>query len=468
MLFASRKLSASSILSPTAKPYIASASAWVDEQDRALSTLVPQSPESRQNNITRLDELNRQFEELNFDNESDDGPRTPTAPSPPSPCGLPLLGFQSPPRIGPIGPPTPAASARPPVSAHDRANEPVVRVTKATWDAMNTDLTTLLKQKRDLERQLARLEQDRQTQRDDEFDVDVKIGQLRYQNETNREQKAEMGRSLAQKDVELKQLKLDIENLQKKFPELEAEIARRGKLIGDAEWLRATKKEGEAAHARALEEKDAIVHRLQEEVDQLKRERDAATQANVHAGDHATRAQNLADTLSSRERLITDLHQKLLEEKMRGTELEEKVDVLQEKADQGNLDNLKEQLREKSSSLDRMRTKLKLAERHLENIQNKLSRVLNGGDALRGGAHPIIPNENSKLPKNVWSCVECFAQNIPCDNGARCRNCFESHTKCARFRCSMKHKLGDCPDSVCQLPHDPNGWLVTMDKRPEW
>lgn len=418
--------------------------------------------------FSRLEALALSIKEYPIDNETGRRPRTPLS-SPSSPhCQLLLPDFQSPPHIGPNGPPTPAESIQPSVSADDGAPAPVVRVTTEVWDAMNNDLTSMSRKKRALEERLASLERDHQDLRDEDHDAETQIGRLRYQNEVNRDQKAEMGRSLARDGVKIMEQQLEIDNLGNKITDLEAEIHRRGKLIGEAQWLRTTVKDCKAAHARDLEEKAFLVQQLEDTIERLTRERDAATQAQVYAGDHVTRAQNHADTLSRRERFITELRQKLLDEQMRSTDLEEKVERLQEKVDQGNLDSLKEQLREKSSTCDRMRTNLKIAERHLELSQSRLEKVLNHGEALRGGAHLVIPNEKTKLPKNVVSCSECYAKNITCDDGARCRNCVEGLTKCSRWRCSMKQKLGHCPDVPCTLPHDPQGWLVTKDPRPQW
>ncbi|KAF2822480.1 hypothetical protein CC86DRAFT_300596 [Ophiobolus disseminans] len=277
-----------------------------------------------------------------------------------------------------------------------------------------------------------------------------------------------MGRSLAQKDVQIKEYEIEIENFLKKIVAFQAEIYRLGKLVGEAEWLRTTIKEKDAAHAREIEDKDATVRRLEEANERLTRERDAATQAQVHAGNHATHAQNLVDVLSQREKFINGLREKLLVEQMHNTELEDKNDRLQEKVDEANVDDLKKQLREKSSQCDRFRNQVKSLERHAQAVQSRLNTALAGGVALRGGAHIVAPHEKSKLPKNVVSCSECYAKNISCDNAARCRNCVESLTKCARWRCSVKHKLGECNDTPCVLPHDAQGWLVTMEARPEW
>ncbi|KAI9874744.1 MAG: hypothetical protein M1823_007619, partial [Watsoniomyces obsoletus] len=105
---------------------------------------------------------------------------------------------------------------------------------------------------------------------------------------------------------------------------------------------------------------------LEETVKRLTLERDQAVRAQVNSGDHALRAQNLADTLAKREKLITNLRQKTLEEQMRATDLEDELERLREQVDQGSIDDLKEKLREKTSQCDRYRTQLKASEQQFK------------------------------------------------------------------------------------------------------
>jgi hypothetical protein len=214
--------------------------------------------------------------------------------------------------------------------------------------------------------------------------------------------------------------------------------------------------------------KAIAVNELQKTVQCLTLERDAALRAQVHVGDHVTRAQNLAETLSKRERLVTELRQKNLEEQMRVTDLEDEVERLREKVDRESLDDLKEKLREKSSQCDRFRTQLRTMEHQYKISQTRLSAALKGGEYLRGGAHLIAPHPKAKLPRAVMSCSECYANNNTCDSEARCRVCLESDKICSRWRCSVMHKLGECNAAPCKLPHDSQGWLIMKDQRPEW
>lgn len=84
--------------------------------------------------------------------------------------------------------------------------------------------------------------------------------------------------------------------------------------------------------------------------------------------------------------------------------------------------NLESQLREKTSSCDRMRNDLKHTERRLDVTAKALNKVENHLQ-LKGAAHLIVPNEQTKLPKLVLPCLECYAKNVTCDGNNRCYNC---------------------------------------------
>jgi hypothetical protein len=387
-------------------------------------------------------------------------------PRTPSPPVVPVL--ESPLTLGPVYPPTPAESVQSRISVYDPVSAPVVRVTKEIWESMGKEVDTLKKQKRHMENQLVSIQRQHNAHLDEPHDVGMQLGKLRYQNEANRDQKASMGRALAQKDVEIKKSQLDIDILRKKIVDLEAEINQCGQIRGEAELLRTTLKDKNATHTRELETSATAIAELEETIERLTLDRDAAVRAQAHAGDHVTRAQNLVDTLAKREKVILDHRQQIMDEKLRSTYLEDEVEHLREKLDQENLDDLKEKLREKTSQCDRYRTQLKGTEQQLKLSQTRLKISMDGGEALKGGAHLVAPNTKSTLPRVVMSCSECYALNLPCDNGARCRSCTEGNRTCARWRCSMKHKLGECHMTPCVLPHDSQGWLIMPDPRPEW
>lgn len=469
MLYANRRVSSTSLLSPTAVPFRSRASVAQYLQEQAKTPAPEHDPwlhTNMQRDIDRLDALTK---EINDDPLGEDLVAKPIVSSPTLPPSFHVSRH-----FGPIEPPTPSESAQslakysPPVSTYDRHSTVVVRVAKPVWDDMGKQLDLLMKQKRDLETELANLRRGHQKLLDEDQDTDAQIGKLRYQNEANREQKAAMGRSLSHKDVEIKKQQLDIQNLNETIIELKSALAECAKIRGEAEWLRATIKDDDTAHARELGAQAAALRDTKAELERLTFELEASRIAQSHAGDHAKRAQNLADTLAKREKVNMELRQKIVEEQMKATNLEDEVERLQDKIKRENLNDLKEKLRDKSSQCDRFRTQLKGAEQQLKVTQSRLKIATNDGQLLRGAAHIVVPDPKSKLPRAVMSCIECYAKNITCDNRSSCQNCSENDIKCARWRCSIKHRTGECHMAPCVVPHDVQGWLVMAEPRPEW
>ncbi|KAF1846144.1 uncharacterized protein K460DRAFT_355862 [Cucurbitaria berberidis CBS 394.84] len=470
-----------SLLSPLASPFPApeTVAEFLREQEQSSASASPPSVSVfRKQGIERLDSLTDQINNypIHDDTEGQLYPRTPS-PRYQEPLHVPKL--QSPIHIGPVYAPIPKKPLHTALSAEPPAEDAVVRVTKRVWDSMDTELQMLTAQKRALEVKLASIERNNESLRIDGHDVGAQIGKLRFQNEVNRDQKASMGRSLASKEVEIKMLQLDNDGLAKKLLEVEREVQDLGGVRGELEYLRHIKMSLEKAHERSLNKLTDSKHRELEDArnaickleGQLKHvtlERDAAMTAQTNAGDHMARAHNLAETLAKRERVVTDLRQKHLEEHMKVTNLEDEVEVLRAKVNQENIDDLKEKLREKTSQCDRLRNQVKSAELQLKASQERVLRAANDGESLQGAAHLVAPNPKGKLPKNVISCSECYAGNLPCDSNARCHNCTERNAKCARWRCSLKQKLGECRMAPCKLPHDIQGWLVSQDARPQW
>jgi hypothetical protein len=512
------------MLSPTAQPFSASGpvAAFLHEQEMASIA----SPTQSMSAFLHENRKHREFMTERLSAYQIDEDQLPATPLPPREQPL-LPGFQSPPRTRPVAPPTPAESI--PVSTYEQAS-PVVRLTKGVWDAMNHDLQTLKTQKRDLETDIASLRRQYEALLNQDHDDGARLGKLVYQNEANRDQKATMGRTLAQKDVVIKKQQLDLEELTRQVAELETNLEKCSRAAAEAEWLRSTLRKSDDAHAhdmatqakiahnlesannclaseaktairaqahvgepQAIRELQADVKRLtserdnairahahvgdlqaktmrelQAEVERVKSERDTAIQIQARAGDHATHARNLADTLAKREKLQTELRLKVVEEGMRCSDLEEKIERLREKFNPEEIENLKEQLREKTSLCDRYRNEAKYSQKQYALSQERLKKAGNNGDNLRGGAHLVAPNEKTKLPKNVVTCSECYGMNLNCDSAARCRSCVEGGTKCTRWRCSLKQKIGECDMTPCLLPHDSQGWLVTPTGRPEW
>ena len=155
-------------------------------------------------------------------------------------------------------------------------------------------------------------------------------------------------------------------------------------------------------------------------------------QASTSAQDYQARIQKLTDTLAKSREANIELRRKLVEERLNKTDLED------------DNEDLKAKLREKTSLCDRQRDQLKTVERELRISEERLNNTKNG-QLLQGAAHLVKPNMHAELPKTVVACSECYANNLECDSEARCRSCTERGVSCGRWRCSMKHKLGDCP-----------------------
>jgi chromosome segregation ATPase len=320
-------------------------------------------------------------------------------------------------------------------------------VTKQNWESLGKELNTIKKQKLELESQLSTLETNNAVLRDVDHDISVRLGKLKYQNEANKAQKAAMGRSLSEKEIKIKTQQLEIDELKGHIKTTENALSAKDH---ELENLRQKMKESERT------------------IDRVTRERDEASRAWTNSVDHLNRARNLADTLAQREKLITDLRHQIVAEQLKVAGLEDDLEAAQEKSNQADIDDVKSKLMEKTSTCDRQRNQLKMIEAQLSQSQSRLMKITNHGESLCGAAHVVKPSGTSKLPKLVISCVECYNKNLPCDNGARCRNCVENNTQCARWRCSLKHKYGECPLTPCPLSHDSQGWLVLRTERPEW
>jgi hypothetical protein len=145
---------------------------------------------------------------------------------------------------------------------------------------------------------------------------------------------------------------------------------------------------------------------------------------------------------------------------------ERKIRCLQSKLNE--VVDLQTQLSQKSADCDRWRTKYKNQEKMIETCKRQMERAANENTCLRGAAHLVKPANSSKLSPVVMSCSECYARNITCDNKARCRHCTENNEDCARWRCSLRHHLGQCPRVPCTFPHGEDGWLLAPEPRPQW
>ncbi|KAG9194388.1 hypothetical protein G6011_04423 [Alternaria panax] len=503
--FASRIQPGSSILSPLARSFQApeSVASFLQEQELAAPTLVASEPipEYRPENMRPFETMAGAINNYNSDEDSEcDRHHRRRTPSPLYMQPLLIPGLELPAGVGPAQPLTPTESLHDSPSGFRSDQETVVRVTKHTWDALDKELNTIRKQKLELENRLSALETSNAVLRDVDHDIGVRLGKLKYQNEANKAQKAAMGRTLSEKEMKIKIQQLEIDELVGQIKTKEDELDRATRQLAgtkaksaelnlntgssDLTYLLSLKHKRALSDLAAnkdrtfsnwamtkdceLEDLNQKIKEQERELNKVTHERDEASRAQANSGDHLNRARNLADTLAQREKLITDLRHQVLTEQFKVTELEDELEATQAKSNLADIDDVKSKLREKTSICDRQRSQLKMTELQLAQSQSRLMKITNHGESLHGAAHVVKPAQTSKLPKLVISCVECYNKNLPCDNGAKCRNCIENDTSCARWRCSLKHKYGDCPLTPCPLSHDSQGWLVLRTERPEW
>lgn len=249
-------------------------------------------------------------------------------------------------------------------------------------------------------------------------------------------------------------------------------------MSGERDYLRSVIRSTDEAHKGELgglvatnSELDATkeaISELTQKLDATTLERDAALKAQNNAGDHALKIQSLKDTLAKREKIILDFRHNYANAELKISHLEDELETITKKLNEVSTEDLKTKLHEKTIQCNQQRYKIKVAEENLKISQERVLKVADEGKTLQGAAHLVIPNANSKMPRTIISCSECYSKNIECDHGARCKNCTDSNTVCARWRCSLKHKLGECPLAPCKLPHDPQGWLVLQEPRPQW
>ncbi|KAF2848498.1 hypothetical protein T440DRAFT_166832 [Plenodomus tracheiphilus IPT5] len=473
-----REITYGSVLSALATPFTTPESVkdFLEREENESTVRAPRTSGYCESSMQYLEEL---FEKIKKYDVNDVGTeRHIRTPSPDAPQLIPEL--KSPIHFGPRDLPTPSDSYRPTPSPLLSDLVPVVRLTQHNYDSMCRDFDNLKKEKDELQEEVLKLNQQPGNAQIDEHEIGTQLGLLRFQNEANRTQKADMGRALNEKEVKLKIQQLEIDELSVKLKEAEAELRAIGGIVGERDYLRDALSSVHNEHTRALDEmtacKDQELEEVRNTLQELQRgfekatpERDAAPRASVDTTDYTTCEQKHAETIRKRTRAYNEMRFKYLEEHNKVIKLEDEIEILTERLNQTNIDDLKQKLREKTSTCDRQRSQLKLTEQHLKVAQERIMKNANNGDILRGAAHLVTPNAKGKLPRNVVSCSECYANNLTCDTDAKCRSCNERNTVCARWRCSLKHKLGDCPLAPCKLPHDSQGWLILQQEtRPQW
>ncbi|KAF1930634.1 uncharacterized protein M421DRAFT_3666 [Didymella exigua CBS 183.55] len=457
--FASRVSNESSILSPLARPYHADGSVAEYLQNQACSsTSAVTSPttEYSQQNLQRLESMLKELGDIQVEDDEDDNATAQLIHSefaipPLPPRSEPLAAL--PVRTGPITPPTPAESTEP-----QNPEEPVVRVAMHTWDAMGRDVKALKDEKRTLELKIARLEKQRppsRAYREEEFQAE--IGHLKYQNEQNKTQKATMARNLSQKDVEIKQLQLDLGTTREALEAAESAAQTYANIAGERDYL----------HFQLSEDRISSERQLSNLAEVKTREIQALTRSErLQNNEHRALADTRLEAINTCVTQPNDLKEKYAAEHDRVNELEDTIEDLQGRLNR--VSKLQAELSQKSSECDRWRTRYKNQEKLVETWKLQIERARNENESLRGAAHLVNPVPTSKLSPLVLGCTECYTKNISCDNKARCRNCTENNEKCSRWRCSLKHRLGQCPTVPCTFPHEEDGWLLAPEPRPYW
>ncbi|KAI0574360.1 CCDC158 domain-containing protein [Pyrenophora tritici-repentis] len=223
-----------------------------------------------------------------------------------------------------------------------------------------------------------------------------------------------------------------------------------------------------ASKDRELEEAEETVRKLRITNSELSQKILEVSHAQVITEDQMARAHKQAGSEVKQEKVIRDLRHELMETNLKVVKLEDQNEVLREKTKQTDINGLQAKLREKTSECDRHRNLAKIAEARFKQSQERLLHITSNGLSLQGAVHLVKPRADSKLPRTVHSCTECYGKNLECDENTTCHNCADSNSPCLRWRCSLKHKLGDCPLTPCKLPHDSQGWLMLPKDRPQW
>ena len=423
--------------------------------------------------MQRLKSMLKELDDIPVDDDEDDN-ATVQLTQVNNTIVQPLLsGFERistiPVRTGPITPPTPADSTEPQILP----TEPVVRVTTHAWEAMGRDLQVLKEEKRALELQIARLEKLKASlsrlSNDKEEELHTEIGHLKFQNEQNKTQKATMARTLSQKDVEIKQLQLDLDACKEALERAEIAVTSYAEVVGERDYLQDRMKEDRINASRLLsdlkEVKDREVQTLTQQLNDVQ-EVIRQLEEDKRNDEHKGQVEVHLEALNKREKQMKTVNAKYAAEHARVNELEDHIELLQSKL--GEVGDLQTQLSQKSADCDRWRTKYKNQEKMVETWKRQLERAADENTCLRGAAHLVKPAPSSKLSLIVTSCSECYSKNITCDNKARCRHCTENNVDCARWRCSLRHHLGQCPRVPCTFPHGDDGWLLAPDPRPTW
>ena len=478
MHFASRATSGTSMLSLLARPYRpeGSVAAYLQDQARSPTTdIVSRTQDYKQKDMQRLESMLQELEDLPINDDDNANVQSPNV-TPPTPFEPLFPGYRLstalPVHTEPSPPPTPAELVTP-----TSPEEPVVRVTMHVWDAMDRDLEALKAERRALELKVARLEKAKQIAPQQAVDyndeLQTQIGKLQYQNEANKIQKATMARTLSEKDMEIKQLQLKLASVEQRAETAKNATTDYAQVVEERDYLQDTLNNDRAEGSRLLTDltnaKNREIETLSKKIEDLQEALNraiVAASASTQSEEYKALAENRLARLTQCEKQLSALKNKYGTEHTKVNDLEDWVEDLRGKLSQ--VGDLQGQLNEKSRECERFRTNLRKQEKVVEDYKQRIMRVSHDGKALRGAAHLVVPKADTRFSHLVLGCAECYTKNITCDDKARCRHCTENNEKCARWRCSLKHVLGQCPNVPCSFPHESDGWLLATERRPQW
>ncbi|KAI8930735.1 hypothetical protein NX059_012343 [Plenodomus lindquistii] len=190
--------------------------------------------------------------------------------------------------------PTPTDSYRRAPSPFLSDTEPVVRSAKHVYDSLAKDLENMGKEKQELQEKVKKLEHECRISREDDNANGTRLGLRKYQKEANRTLTADMGYAFNDMEVKIKLQRLDINELRARLKRVEMGL----QAVGERDYFRDTLSSVRDEHTRALEEmtasKDQAFHQaystirdLQATLTKITAERNAASQANLLAGNYA-------------------------------------------------------------------------------------------------------------------------------------------------------------------------------------
>ncbi|KAF2465285.1 uncharacterized protein BDR25DRAFT_318538 [Lindgomyces ingoldianus] len=170
-------------------------------------------------------------------------------------------------------------------------------------------------------------------------------------------------------------------------------------------------------------------------------ERDALL-TKLSAAPNASQQQENITKLAKQEKEILNLYAKIATEENKNNHLSNQLKKMSKvPAATKHIAELEEKLKHKTAEANRLRNDLREANRVIEVKQATCEKFSQGGKVLRGAAHLVKTSPNTKLPKTVFSCVECYVKSLTCDSSPTCRNCVENGEKCFRWRCSLSGEL---------------------------